>query len=68
MTKLSNVTESDMESLMKIVSQMPVGAKYEDKYITIERDDPFTFVINVKGKKESKKDEHSQSIDSVLFG
>lgn len=55
-----------MEVFFKVVSQMPVGGKYEDDFLTLERDDPFTFIISVKGNRKNG-DKHSESIDSVLF-
>lgn len=64
--KLHNITESDLESLIKIVSQLPVGSKFEDDFVVLERDDPFTFIINVKS--DNSNDDSSESIESILFG
>lgn len=62
-----NITESDFESLVKIVSQLPIGGKFEDNFLLVERLDPYHFIINVKADREEYKDE-SESIESVLFG
>lgn len=61
-----NITESDFESLVKIVSQLPVGGKFEDSFLLVERLDPYHFIINVKADREYK--DESESIESVLFG
>lgn len=62
-----NINETDFESLVKIASQFPVGSKFEDNFLLIERLDPYHFIINVKADREEYKDE-SESIESVLFG
>ena len=62
-----NITEADFESLVKIVSQLPVGSKFEDNFLLVERLDSYHFIINVKADREEYKDE-SESIESVLFG
>ena len=36
-----NITEADFESLVKIVSQLPVGSKFEDNFLLVERLDPY---------------------------